>query len=76
MFARGLTRDKGLVVVGVHSPEFVFEKNLNNVRRLTKEIGVPFPVAVDSDHAIWRAFNNEYWPALYFVDTHTNNQKW
>ncbi len=62
-------RDKGLVVIGVHSPEFVFEKNLDNVRQLTKEIGVPFPVAVDSDHAIWRAFNNEYWPALYFIDT-------
>jgi thiol-disulfide isomerase/thioredoxin len=61
-------RDKGLVVVGVHSPEFVFEKNLDNVRRMTKEIGVPFAVAVDSDHAIWRAFDNEYWPALYFVD--------
>jgi len=53
----------------VHSPEFVFEKNLDNVRQLTKEIGVPFPVAVDSDHAIWRAFHNEYWPALYFMDT-------
>jgi thiol-disulfide isomerase/thioredoxin len=61
-------RNTGLVVIGVHSPEFVFEKNIDNVRRLTKEIGVPFPVAVDSDHAIWRAFNNEYWPALYFVD--------
>jgi thiol-disulfide isomerase/thioredoxin len=61
-------RDKGLVVIGVHSPEFVFEKDLDNVRQLTKEIGVPFPVAVDSDHAIWRAFHNEYWPALYFVD--------
>ena len=61
-------RDKGLVVIGVHSPEFVFEKEVDNVRRLTKEIGVPFPVAVDSDHAIWRAFHNEYWPALYFVD--------
>jgi thiol-disulfide isomerase/thioredoxin len=62
-------RDKGLVVIGVHSPEFVFEKNLDNVRQLTKEIGVPFPVAVDSDHAIWRTFHNEYWPALYFIDT-------
>ena len=61
--------DKGLVVIGVHSPEFVFEKNLDNVRQLTKELGVSFPVAVDSEHAIWRAFHNEYWPALYFVDT-------
>jgi thiol-disulfide isomerase/thioredoxin len=62
-------RDKGLVVIGVHSPEFAFEKNIDNVRRATKEIRVQYPVAVDSDHAIWRAFENEYWPALYFVDT-------
>jgi thiol-disulfide isomerase/thioredoxin len=61
-------RDRGLVVIGVHSPEFEFEKNLDNVRRMTKELGVDFPVAVDSDYGIWRAFNNEYWPALYFVD--------
>lgn len=61
-------RDKGLVVIGVHTPEFEFEKNIDNVRRLTKEIGVPFPVAVDSNFVIWRAFDNEYWPALYFVD--------
>jgi thiol-disulfide isomerase/thioredoxin len=64
----GKYRDKGLVVIGVHTPEFVFEKNIDNVRRETKEIRVPFPVAVDSNYAIWRAFNNEYWPALYFVD--------
>jgi thiol-disulfide isomerase/thioredoxin len=62
-------RDKGLVVIGVHSPEFAFEKNIDNVRRATKEIRVQYPVAVDSDYAIWRAFDNEYWPALYFVDT-------
>ena len=61
-------RDKGLVVIGVHSPEFAFERNTDNVRRATKEIPVQYPVAVDSDHAIWRAFDNEYWPALYFVD--------
>lgn len=61
-------RNKGLVVIGVHTPEFDFEKDIDNVRRLTKELGVPFPVAVDSDYAVWRAFNNEYWPALYFVD--------
>ena len=59
---------KGLVVVGVHTPEFDFERNVDNVRRATKEIGVEFPVAVDSDYAIWRAFDNQYWPALYFVD--------
>lgn len=61
-------RDKGLVVIGAHTPEFAFEKNIENVRHLTKEIGVSFPVAVDSDYAVWQAFNNEYWPALYFVD--------
>jgi len=61
-------RDKGLVVIGVHSPEFAFERNIENVRQATKVIPVPYPVAVDSEHAIWRAFDNEYWPALYFVD--------
>ncbi len=61
-------RDRGLVVIGVHSPEFEFEKNLDNVRRMAKELQVDFPIAVDSEHAIWRAFNNQYWPALYFVD--------
>ncbi len=57
-------RDQGLVVIGVHSPEFSFEKDLNNVRRAVKDSGVDYPVAVDSGHAIWRAFNNQYWPAL------------
>lgn len=62
-------RDQGLVVIGVHSPEFSFEKDLNNVRRAAKDLGVDYPIAVDSDHAIWRAFNNQYWPALYFIDS-------
>jgi thiol-disulfide isomerase/thioredoxin len=62
-------RDQGLVVVGVHAPEFGFEKDLNNVRRAVKDLGVDFPVAVDSGHVIWRAFRNQYWPALYFVDS-------
>ena len=61
-------KDQGLVVIGVHSPEFSFEKNLGNVRRETKDLRVSYPVAVDSDHAIWRAFKNQYWPALYFID--------
>ena len=61
-------KDQGLVVIGVHSPEFAFEKNVDNVRRAAKDMRVDYPVAIDSDHAIWRAFNNEYWPALYFVD--------
>lgn len=59
---------QGLVVIGVHAPEFSFEKNIDNVRRAVKEIGVDYPVVTDNDYAIWRAFNNEAWPALYFVD--------
>jgi thiol-disulfide isomerase/thioredoxin len=61
-------RDRGLVVVGVHSPEFGFEKNLDNVRRAARALRVSYPIAVDSNHAIWDAFDNQYWPALYFVD--------
>jgi thiol-disulfide isomerase/thioredoxin len=61
-------RDQGLVVIGVHTPEFEFEKSLGNVRRAVQEIGITFPLAVDSNHAIWGAFKNQYWPALYFVD--------
>ena len=61
-------KDQGLVVIGVHSPEFGFEKDLDNVRWAVKDMSVDYPVAVDSDHAIWRAFGNQYWPALYLVD--------
>jgi thiol-disulfide isomerase/thioredoxin len=61
-------KDQGLVVIGVHTPEFGFEKKLENVRRAAKDIGVAHPVVVDNDYAIWRAFNNNYWPALYFID--------
>jgi thiol-disulfide isomerase/thioredoxin len=61
-------KDQGLVVIGVHSPEFGFEHNLDNVRRAAKDIRVEYPIAIDNDFAIWRAFNNQYWPALYFVD--------
>jgi thiol-disulfide isomerase/thioredoxin len=57
--------DHGLVVVGVHTPEFGFEHNLDNVRR---EMRVDYPIAVDNDYAVWRAFDNYYWPALYFAD--------
>jgi thiol-disulfide isomerase/thioredoxin len=63
-------RDKGLVVIGVHAPEFAFEKNLDNVRWAVKEMRVDYPVAVDNEHVIWRAFKNQYWPALYFIDAH------
>jgi thiol-disulfide isomerase/thioredoxin len=61
-------RDHGLVVVGVHTPEFEFEKNMDNVRRAVKELGLAFPVAVDNDYAVWRAFRNSAWPALYLID--------
>ncbi len=60
--------DKGLVVIGVHTPEFGFEKNLDNIRRAMKEMQIAYPVAVDSNYAIWNAFGNEYWPAMYFID--------
>jgi thiol-disulfide isomerase/thioredoxin len=61
-------KGEGLVVVGVHSPEFGFEKDIDNVRKAVKAMHIEYPVAVDSDHGIWRAFENNYWPALYFVD--------
>ena len=52
----------------MHTPEFPFEHDLGNVRRAAAEIGVGYPIAIDNDYAIWRAFKNEYWPALYFID--------
>jgi thiol-disulfide isomerase/thioredoxin len=61
-------KDQGLVVVGVHSPEFSFEKSTDNIRLALRDMRIAYVVAVDNDHAIWRGFNNEYWPALYFVD--------
>ena len=61
-------KDQGLVVIGVHAPEFPFEKDLDNVRRMVKDLNVAYPVAVDNDMAIWRAFDNNYWPAFYFID--------
>jgi thiol-disulfide isomerase/thioredoxin len=61
-------KKQGLVVIGVHTPEFAFEKNVDNVRRAAKDMRVDYPIAIDSDYAIWRALNNEYWPALYLVD--------
>jgi thiol-disulfide isomerase/thioredoxin len=61
-------QDHGLVVIGVHTPEFDFEHDLDNVRRAVKELRVDYPVVVDSDYAIWTAFDNHYWPALYVVD--------
>jgi thiol-disulfide isomerase/thioredoxin len=61
-------RDDGLVVIGVHTPEFSFEHDIEGVRQATSERAIDYPVAVDSDYAIWSAFDNHYWPALYFVD--------
>jgi Thioredoxin like C-terminal domain len=57
-----------LVVIGVHSPEFEFEKDVLNVRWAAKNMAIDYPIAIDSNHAIWRAFRNDYWPALYFID--------
>ncbi|ASW01468.1 cytochrome c biogenesis protein DipZ [Paraburkholderia aromaticivorans] len=61
-------KDQGLVVIGVHAPEFAFERNIDNVRKATHDLGVDYPVAIDNNYAIWRALNNQYWPAHYFVD--------
>jgi thiol-disulfide isomerase/thioredoxin len=61
-------KDHGLLVVGAHTPEFSFEKNVDNVRWAAKDMRIDYPIAMDNDRAIWHAFNNEYWPALYFVD--------
>lgn len=61
-------RDSGLVVIGVHAPEFAFERDANNVRRAVHDLGVNYPVVLDNNLTIWRAFNNQYWPAHYFID--------
>lgn len=61
-------KGQGLVVIGVHAPEFAFEKNIKNVRTAVSDLKIDYPVAVDNDYAIWRAFNNLYWPAHYFID--------
>ena len=65
-------KDQGLVVIGVHAPEFAFEKNVDNVKQAVAELKIDYPVAIDNDYAIWRAFNNEYWPAHYFIDAKGN----
>jgi thiol-disulfide isomerase/thioredoxin len=61
-------RDDGLVVIGVHTPEFSFEHQVDRVRQATQDRSIDYPVAVDNDYAIWTAFDNHYWPALYFID--------
>ena len=60
-------RDRGLVVIGVHTPEFAFEKDVNNVRAALGRLDVRYPVAIDNDFGIWRSFGNQAWPALYFI---------
>ena len=61
-------RDRGLVVIGAHAPEFGFEHDLDNVRHAVRELGVGYPVVIDNDFTIWRSFENHYWPAVYLVD--------
>jgi thiol-disulfide isomerase/thioredoxin len=61
-------RDQGLVLIGVHTPEFPFERDPGNVRRAVRDMQITYPVALDSSYAVWREFDNHYWPALYLVD--------
>ena len=61
-------RDQGLVVIGVHAPEFAFEKQIGNVEKAVRDFKITYPVAIDNNFAIWRAFSNSYWPAHYFID--------
>src|SRR5262249_23076266 len=61
-------KDRGLVVIGVHTPEFSVEKDFANVTRASASLGVGYPVVIDNDYGIWRAFGNHAWPALYFID--------
>jgi thiol-disulfide isomerase/thioredoxin len=61
-------RDDGLIVIGIHTPEFSFEHEIDRVRKATRDMDIDYPVAIDNDYAVWSAFDNHYWPALYFVD--------
>ena len=65
-------RDDGLIVIGVHTPEFSFEHEIDGVRLATQEREIDYPVAVDNDYEIWSVFDNHYWPAIYFVDAEGN----
>jgi len=62
--------DKGLVVIGVHTPEYDYENYIGNVREQVKKLGIEYPVAIDNRYTIWNAFSNQFWPAHYFVDAH------
>jgi cytochrome c biogenesis protein CcdA/thiol-disulfide isomerase/thioredoxin len=64
----GKYKDSGLVVIGIHTPEFPFEKDESNVRKAVRDLGVDYPVAMDNDYRLWRAFHNQFWPAHYFID--------
>ena len=64
--------DSGLVVIGVHTPEFLFEAELNNVKKAVKDLGITYPVALDSDHETWEAYTNSYWPSKYLIDKEGN----
>jgi thiol-disulfide isomerase/thioredoxin len=64
--------DKGLVIVGVHSPEFTFEKNYTNVKNAVQRFGITYPILLDSDHGTWNAYGNMYWPRFYLIDTQGN----
>ena len=65
-------KDQGLVVIGVHAPEFAFEKKIDNVKKAIGDFKIGYPVAIDNDYKIWRAFNNSYWPASYLIDAKGN----
>ncbi len=60
--------DDGLVIIGVHTPEFGHERDIDNVKEAIVRLDVPYPVAIDNDWATWRAYHNRYWPASYFID--------
>jgi cytochrome c biogenesis protein CcdA/thiol-disulfide isomerase/thioredoxin len=61
-------KDQGLVIIGVHTPEFAFEKDISNVQKAVNDLGISYPVAIDNDRTIWKAYRNKYWPAHYFID--------
>ena len=62
--------DKGLVVVGVHTPEYAFEHKTDNLQNAVKRFGIEYPIAQDNEYATWNAYGNQYWPALYLFDQH------
>lgn len=65
-------KDEGLIVIGLHTPEFAFEKDKNNVENAMKEFGITFPVVLDNDYATWNALGNRFWPRKYLIDIHGN----